>query len=93
MDHKRDITALAISKEGDLISGSVDRMIKFWNIESGACIKTLQGHQGSIEALIVISRLDELISASSDGISFYILCLSWSFINFSISRNNQGVGH
>ncbi|KAG0147997.1 hypothetical protein CROQUDRAFT_670141 [Cronartium quercuum f. sp. fusiforme G11] len=47
-----------------LVTGSRDKTVKIWNIESGLCLKTLKGHTGSVLSV----RFDEeiLLSGSSD---------------------------
>ena len=44
---------LKIITNNILISGSYDKTIKIWNIDSGLCINTLEGHLGSIYCLEV----------------------------------------
>ena len=63
--HTSPVDSLEISFEGFLISGSSDKSIKVWNIETGECLKTLTGHSGSVFSL-AISDEDLLISGSSD---------------------------
>jgi WD40 repeat protein len=40
-----------LEDNGNLILGYTDGMIKFWNMKSGECIKTLQGHQCHVKSL------------------------------------------
>ena len=55
-----------ISKNELLISGSSDKTIKIWNLNSGECVKTLQGHTNEINSIQLISDV-RIISCSSDG--------------------------
>ena len=47
------------------MSGS-DDIIKIWNTETGVCIKTLQGHGGTVESLIQLNDQRFLVSGSED---------------------------
>jgi len=50
MGHQASVRCLEI--HGDLVvSGSYDTTAKIWNISSGECLKTLQGHFSQIYAI------------------------------------------
>lgn len=57
--HTNLVTSLAIwtSPGGELvvISGSYDGTARLWNLKTGACLRTLSGHDGGIESCTVIS--------------------------------------
>lgn len=63
--HERPILCLAILNESLLVSGSEDKTIKVWNMDSGTCENTLVGHVDSVTCL---AKIDEntIISASRD---------------------------
>lgn len=74
-----------------LISGSMDKSIKIWDIFSGACLYTLYGHQGYINSLIWLQDNNEicnrLASASQDGsIKIWdminLVCLNTMHVDF-----------
>jgi WD40 repeat protein len=48
-----------------LFSGSDDRTVKQWQIETGECRRTLSGHQDSVTSLAVSGEW--LFSGSDDG--------------------------
>ena len=50
-----------------LISGSADRIIKIWNLETGAVMANLTGHNAPVNTLILQSDGQTLISGSADG--------------------------
>ncbi len=54
---------LAIA-HGKLISGSSDKTIKIWDLETGICTQTLQGHRGWVRCLAIAHG--KLISGSAD---------------------------
>ncbi len=57
------IRALTILENGDIVSGSVDKSIKIWNINDGSLKRTLNGHTHHILALTSLSNGD-LVSGS-----------------------------
>jgi WD40 repeat protein len=61
------VFALAITKDGELVSGSGDKTIKVWDIESGRELRSLEGHTGVVYGL-AMTEDDHLISHSNDGI-------------------------
>ncbi|MGZ6330354.1 MAG: putative nucleotidyltransferase substrate binding domain-containing protein [Parachlamydiaceae bacterium] len=42
--HTDEVRALAPLGDGILASGSIDKTIKVWDLQSGSCLKTLKGH-------------------------------------------------
>lgn len=60
-------TSLAFSPKGDIVaSGTVDRVVKLWDIRSGACIGTLEGHTYPVLSLSFSPDGDKLVSGSGD---------------------------
>ncbi len=47
------------------MSGGADAVVKQWDVETGACERTLTGHSDAVSALIVV-RERVLVSASWD---------------------------
>ena len=52
-----------------LFSGSYDKTVKMWNINTGECLKTLRGHTGWVSSLDMTSTKEDnrLISGSWDA--------------------------
>jgi len=48
------------------ISGSWDQTLKVWDLESGACLRTLEGHDSSVLAVAVTPEGRRAISGSGD---------------------------
>ena len=48
------------------MSGSDDKTIKIWNIETRACIQTLTGHTRSVTDLLELKN-GNIVSGSEDG--------------------------
>lgn len=51
--------------EGRLYSGSMDKTIKVWDLNTGQCLQTLQGHTNVVMGLLCWNQF--LISGSLDG--------------------------
>jgi WD40 repeat protein len=49
-----------------LASGSQDQTVRLWNIETGHCLKTLQGHSGQVWSVAFSPTSDLLATASHD---------------------------
>ncbi|KAF2074373.1 hypothetical protein CYY_004307 [Polysphondylium violaceum] len=58
-----------------LLSGSSDGRVKVWSLQTGECVKTLQSHSGSINSILLHSKVEndgssapkKFITASSDS--------------------------
>lgn len=64
--HTGEVAALCAVTATIIASGSLDKMIKLWDIESGECILQLEGHEDVVHALAVVSP-GVLASASGDN--------------------------
>ena len=62
-EHTSYIRAMTIF-EGNLITASIDRTIKFWNIKSGKCLKTLECSYLILSLTVFDSKL---VSGSWNG--------------------------
>ena len=52
--HTRAISALVMSSDGKLlISGSLDKTIRVWNLSTGREVHTLIGHTSGVEHLVM----------------------------------------
>jgi protein MAK11 len=53
-----------------IVTGSEDKTIRIWDVQSGECVKEIKGHQLRVKAISVVASEDKivLISVSSDGI-------------------------
>jgi WD40 repeat protein len=65
-DHKMQANCLQTLPDGKLASGSADKTIKIWNIETGKCLTTLVGHTEAVLSLCLVDA-DTLVSTSFDG--------------------------
>src|SRR5690349_9655953 len=62
--HQGWITCMMI-QDGKLVSGSLDKTIKIWDLRTGQELQTLRGHQGGIFCMTTLDR--KLISGSADN--------------------------
>ncbi len=65
--HKNSIRSLSFSPDGKILaSGSDDKQIKLWNMETGAEIRTLSGHDRSVISVCFSADGKILASAGKD---------------------------
>jgi len=65
--HTHIVSSLAMSQDGKLLlSGSRDRTIKIWQLETGQLIHTLNGHTEAINAIALSPDGQTIASASTD---------------------------
>ncbi len=66
--HKNWIRSIAVSPNGTwLASGSDDKTIKIWDMETGECRATLEGHTEEVRALVITHDRGTLFSGSNDN--------------------------
>ncbi len=65
--HTRPVDGVAVTPDGRyVISGSSDRTVKIWDIESGQLLRSLRGHTAPVRAVAVTPDGRYVISSSSD---------------------------
>ncbi|MCA2700410.1 MAG: hypothetical protein IM500_08185 [Microcystis sp. M179S2] len=65
--HDRDVTSVNFSPDGKtLVSGSWDKTIKLWNVETGQEIRTLKGHDNWVNSVNFSPDGKTLVSGSAD---------------------------
>lgn len=65
--HLLQVNAVAVSGDGRrAVSGSADRTLKVWNLDTGLLLRTLVGHADSINAVAVTPDGKQAVSASYD---------------------------
>ena len=65
--HSSRVTSVAISPDGQIIaSGSLDRIIKVWNLYSGQLLRTLTGHSYKIHCIFISPNGRTLVSGGGD---------------------------
>ncbi len=81
-------TSLAFSPNGDILaSGSVERVVKLWDIRSGECLATLEGHEYPILSLAFSPDGNTLVSGSGDT-----TLMTWDLENHSRIHHMKGHG-
>ncbi len=80
-------TSIAFSPRGDIVAtGTVERVVKLWDIRTGECIATLEGHTYPVLALAFSPDGTKLVSGSGDT-----TLIIWDIDNQS--KINQLKGH
>jgi len=65
--HSGSIRAVAISPDGKTVaSGSADKIISIWNLDSGKLIQTLTGHANWVRSVAISPDGQTLVSCSAD---------------------------
>jgi WD40 repeat protein len=66
--HSYRVTSVCYSSDGHrILSGSLDRTIKEWNVFTGECISTYTGHSDRITAVRYSNDGKKILSGSRDG--------------------------
>src|SRR5262245_55965223 len=69
--HQDTVDAVAVSHDGKRVAtGSFDKLIKLWDVETGKEARTYggpQGHQGQVLAVAFSPKGDQLASGGSDN--------------------------
>ena len=61
------VNSVAVSPDGSwAASGSDDKTVKIWNLETGECRATLTGHTGAVNCVAIRPDGKRIVSASSD---------------------------
>jgi len=65
--HENWVKSVAVSPDGTwAASGSDDKTVKIWDLETGACRATLQGHTDQARSVAIASDGKRILSASAD---------------------------
>ncbi len=64
--HEGAVTALAFSKDGQLVSGGVDSTVRVWSISAGRMVRSLVGHHGQLK-MMVFAPDGRLLTGAADG--------------------------
>ncbi len=81
-------TSIAFSPKGDVLaSGSVERVVKLWDIRTGDCLATLEGHEYPVLALAFSPDGNELVSGSGDT-----TLMTWDLENYVRLHHLKGHG-
>ena len=61
------LNSVCFSSDGKKIaSGSDDKTVRVWHVETGECIKTFEGHNGSVNSVCFSSDGKKIASGSGD---------------------------
>lgn len=65
--HTNTVASVAVSDGGDFaVSGSKDKTLRVWNLDTGECTKVLEGHTNFVTSVAVSSDLRIAVSGSED---------------------------
>ena len=64
--HPHAVLSVAVVDEQRVVSGSLDKTLKLWDLRSGRCMQTLSGHTESVIAVAVVDE-QRVVSGSCDN--------------------------
>lgn len=64
--HEECVVSVCVAGDGKLVSGSHDKTVRVWSLESGECLRTLAGHTGSVKCVCVTGDGKHVVSGSTD---------------------------
>jgi WD40 repeat protein len=68
LEHTGSVYSVAISSDGKYaLSGSEDRTIRLWDIETGNLIRTFEGHRRAVTSVAISPDNRYALSGSEDG--------------------------
>jgi WD40 repeat protein len=66
--HPGVVSALSWASSGELVlSGGSDGRLRWWEVQSGQCVRVREAHQGTVQALKVSPDGSTLASCGDDG--------------------------
>ena len=69
MGHSNCVWSVSFSPDGTTVaSGSYDETVKLWDVTTGECLQTLEGHSNAVRSVSFFSRWDEgCVGVFSEG--------------------------
>ena len=65
--HTDSVTSVAFNHDGTkIVSGSEDKTIRVWNVDTGECILTLKGHTDYVKSVAFNHDGTKIVSGSDD---------------------------
>jgi hypothetical protein len=64
--HSNDVLCVVQLADGRVVSGSEDKTLKVWNVNTGVCEMTLEGHRDGVSCLIQLAD-GRVVSGSDDS--------------------------
>jgi WD40 repeat protein len=66
LEHSAGVNCLAVTEVGGRVFTGSRRIAQIWNVESGKCVKVLEGHTGSVDAISCTPDGKLVFTGSSD---------------------------
>lgn len=87
--HEFGVKSVAISPDGKwAVSGSDDKSVKIWDLETGECQATLEGHKGDVYSVAITPDGKRILSGSDDD----TICI-WDAANGDLVANWKASEH
>ena len=89
--HADAVCILAALEMGRLASGSMDHLVKIWDVGAGLCVTTLVAHTGPVRAIAVLEA-GRLASGSQDGtVTIWDVAIARGIATHTPSEHARGV--
>ena len=83
LGHTGDVTSVCVTADGKrVVSGSVDKTVRVWSLESGEQVRQLSGHTGTVRSVCVTADGKYVVSGSADNTVRVWSLESGEFIRF-----------
>jgi COMPASS component SWD3 len=90
IDHTQGLNCCSWIGTRFLITGSDDKLVKVWDIETGKCISSLPGHKSFVYSLNIHPTTDSVVSGGYDG-SIFISDIRSRFASAVIESHSKPV--
>jgi eukaryotic-like serine/threonine-protein kinase len=75
----RSATGFALSADGSFaVTGGFDRLVRVWDVRTGKCLRTLEGHRSPINQ-VVLNRDGTLLASADLGSALWAWELAWDY--------------
>lgn len=66
--HNGPVNSVVLAQSGKyIVSGSSDKTIRIWDLESGDCIRKFVGHNATVKSIVVVPKRKRVVSGALDG--------------------------
>src|SRR5262245_47413981 len=89
--HSRRVSSVSLTPDGrKLLSGSLDRTLKLWQIPEGTCLATLEGHVSDVNAVAITPDGRRGFSRSGEMLSGEHVARVWDLASLRPVRDLAG---